>query len=78
MSDTPMPAPPSELEEHQRAYFGFERLMLFAVLHIALTLACVALAFIGGVHVLAFLFWLGGTIAMFAGFALTGHWSAPD
>ncbi|MBS0540043.1 MAG: hypothetical protein JSR47_14855 [Proteobacteria bacterium] len=72
MSDIPLPPSPAELEEHRRSFFAFERLVLFAALHIALTLSCAALGFIGGVHVLAMLFWLGGTLALVTGFALSG------
>ncbi len=63
----------AEVRAHRRTYFAFERLMLFAALHIALTLACLALAFVGHVPVLALLFWLGGTLAMIVGFAVTGN-----
>lgn len=70
MSDVPVPPSPAELEEHRQSYFAFERLVLFAALHVALTLSCAALAFIGGIHLLALLFWLGGTLALIIGFAL--------
>lgn len=73
MSDIPQEAPPGELAEHYHSYFTFERLVLFAVLHIALTLSCVALAFIGHIPVLALLFWLGGSVVLLAAFALTGN-----
>ena len=72
MSDIPMPPSTAELEEHRRSFVTFERLILFAVLHIALTLSCVALAFIGEIHLLALLIWLGGTVTLVSGFALSG------
>jgi len=73
MSDIPRPPTANEVGEHLQSYFSFERLVLFAVLHIALTLSCVALAFIGHVPVIALLFWLGGTLLLLAGFALTAR-----
>ena len=51
-------------------------MVLFAAMHIALTLACVALAFIGDAHVIAFLFWLGGTLALIVGITLHGSSTA--
>jgi hypothetical protein len=66
------PASAADVREHRRTFFAFERLVLFAALHIALTLACLALAFVGHVHVLALLFWIGGTLTMLIGFAITG------
>lgn len=66
---------PEEFGEHLHSYFTFERLVLFAVLHIALTLACVALAFIGHTPVVALIFWLGGALVLLSAFALSGDWS---
>lgn len=62
-----------ELVEHVDRYVGFERLMLFCALHVALTLACLALAFEGHIPVLAFLCFLGGSITIVTGFALYRH-----
>jgi hypothetical protein len=73
MSDIPRPPTDSELGEHMQSYFSFERLVLFAVLHVALTLSCVALAFIGHTPIIALLFWLGGTLLLLGGFALTAR-----
>lgn len=73
MSDIPHPPSADEISEHLQSYFSFERLILFAVLHVALTLSCVALAFIGHVPVIALLLWLGCTLLLLAGFALTGR-----
>ena len=67
-----------ELEEHRRTFIGFERLVLFSVLHITLTLACLALAFIGNVKVLSFLIWSGGTLAMIAFFVVRGTSSSSS
>ncbi len=73
MSDIPRSPTAGEVSEHLQSYFSFERLVLFAVLHVALTLSCVALAFIGHVPVIALLFWLGGTLLLLAGFGLTAR-----
>jgi hypothetical protein len=59
-----------EFRDHERTYNGFNRLVLFAVLHIALVLVCMALAFVGHVPLLALLLGLGGTVALLVVFAL--------
>lgn len=73
MSDIPREATNNELIAHYRSFFNFERLVLFAAIHVALTLSCVALAFIGHIPLLALLFWLGGTVVLLSAFALTGN-----
>jgi hypothetical protein len=78
MSDIPRSPTDGEFREHMQSYFSFERLVLFAILHVALTLSCVALAFIGHVPVIALIFWLCGTLLLLAGFTLTGSWSQPE
>jgi hypothetical protein len=70
------PTPASEVRAHRRTFFAFERLVLFASMHVALTLSCLALAFIGHAPMLALLFGIGGTLAMIVGFAVTGD--RPD
>ena len=62
----------AEVRAHRRTFFAFERLVLFAALHVALTLACLALAFIGHVPMIALLLWIGGTLAMIVGFTVVG------
>ena len=62
----------ADLPAHERTYAAFNRVMLFAVLHIILTLGCLALAFLGHAPVLALLLGVGGTVALIAGFALSG------
>jgi 4-hydroxybenzoate polyprenyltransferase len=62
----------SEVRTHRRTLVTFERLVLFAVLHITLTLACLALAFIGHAPLIALLLGVGGTLALIAGFAVSG------
>ena len=65
-------APTEEVRAHRRTFLGFERLVLFAVLHITLTLACLALAFVGHAPLFAFLLGVGGTLALIAGFVVFG------
>src|SRR5690349_6472378 len=36
----------AEIRAHRRTFHAFERLVLFAVMHVALTLGCLALAFL--------------------------------
>jgi hypothetical protein len=64
---------PEEMRAHRRSYLGFERMILFSVLHIALVLACLALAFLGHIPVLAFLFFIGGSMATITGFVVYGN-----
>lgn len=73
MSDIPHNPTREEITEHYQSYFTFAHLVLYAVLHIALTLSCVALAFIGHEALLALLCWLGGTLVLLSAFALTGN-----
>ena len=61
----------AELRAHRRTFESFGRLVLFAILHIGLTLACLALAFLAHIPVLSLALWLGGTVAMIAMFAIT-------
>ena len=62
----------SEVRAHRRTFASFERLVLFAAMHVALTLSCLALAFIGNVPVIALLIGLGGTVALITGFVIVG------
>jgi len=62
----------SEVRAHRRSFANFERVVLFAVMHIALVLSCLALAFLGGAPIVALLFGVGGTLALIAGFVLVG------
>jgi hypothetical protein len=67
----------AEVRAHRRTFVSFERLVLFAVMHVALVLACLALAFLGHIPVLAVLLGVGGTVALIAGFAIAGSQSPP-
>jgi uncharacterized membrane protein (DUF485 family) len=62
-----------ELREHRRSFMTFERMVLFAVMHIALVLSCLALAFLGDVPLLAVLLGIGGTLALIAAFVATAN-----
>ena len=61
-----------EMRAHRRTFISFERLVLFAVMHITLTLGCLALAFLAHLPMLALLLGVGGTLAMIVGFAIGG------
>jgi hypothetical protein len=67
----------AEVRAHRRAFITFERLVLFAVLHITLTLACLALAFVGDAPVFGLLLGVGGTVALIVGFVVAGTNSEP-
>lgn len=60
------------LRAHRRSFLTFERLVLFAILHIALTLSCLALAFLDDAPLIAVLLGIGGTLALIVAFAVTG------
>ena len=61
---------PGEIVAHRRSYLGFERMVAFSAVHIALVLVCLALAFIGHVPVLAFLLGAGGSLVTIAAFVI--------
>jgi hypothetical protein len=61
-----------ELREHRRSFMTFERIVLFVVMHIALILACLALAFLGNVPWIGFLLGAGGTLALIAALVVMG------
>jgi hypothetical protein len=65
----------AEVRAHRRTFVNFERLVLFAAMHIALVLACLALAFLGHTPVIAALLGIGGTVALIAAFAIAGSQS---
>lgn len=65
--------PAEELRAHRHSYMPFERLVLFAALHVALVLACLALAFLGGAPLIAFLLGVVGSIATIVGLMIRGQ-----
>ncbi len=68
MTDADMRA---DLPAHQQTYAAFNKVILFAILHIMLMLVCLALAFLGHSPVLAVILGLGGTVALISAFALS-------
>jgi hypothetical protein len=62
--------PQEEVRAHRRTFVGFERLVLFAALHVALALSCLAVAFLGHAPAFALLLGLGGSMVMIAAFVL--------
>jgi len=62
----------AEVRAHRRTFVTFERLVLFAAMHVALVLASLALAFLGHIPMIAVLLGLGGTVALIAAFAIAG------
>ena len=53
-----------EVREHEESYVVFRRIVLYAVMHIAFTVVCLALASLGHATVFAAIVWIAGTIAM--------------
>jgi hypothetical protein len=66
----------AEVQAHRSSFMSFERLVLFAVMHVTLTLGCLALAFLGHLPVIGLLLGLGGTLALIVGFMVGGANSA--
>lgn len=60
-----------EPREHRETYHRFSKLVLFGVLHVALVLACLAVAFPGHAPATGLLLGLGGTLVLMVVFALT-------
>ncbi|HZQ01810.1 MAG TPA: hypothetical protein VFB13_19865 [Reyranella sp.] len=61
-----------EFRQHQQTYSAFSKLVLFMILWLVLLLSCMALGLVGGVHVLALLGGIGGTIVLLIAFAVLG------
>jgi hypothetical protein len=76
MADTTNAFTAAELRVHRRTFESFGRRVLFAILHIGLTLACLALAFLAHIPVISLAMWVGGTVAMIAIFAIPGNYGA--
>lgn len=73
-SDLPADAgvTPAEMRFHRQSYSGFERLVLFASLHVASILVALALAFPGGIPFIGFLFGVVVNLGLIAAAAITG------
>jgi hypothetical protein len=65
-------APKDEIRAHLDTYNSFSKLVLFMIFWLVLLLACMALGLVGGVHTLALLGGIGGTIALIVAFAVFG------
>ena len=59
---------PEDAREHQETFHNFGKVILFSILHIGLVLACLALAFLGNIPVLALLIGAAGTFALVVAF----------
>jgi len=57
-----------EVGAHRRTFHRFSKLVLFAILHVALVLGCLALAFLGSSPLIALLLGAGGTVALIMAF----------
>jgi hypothetical protein len=66
----------AEVRAHRRTFEAFGRLVLFAILHIGLSLACLALAFLGHAPLVALMIWLAGTLTMIAIVAVAPNYNA--
>jgi hypothetical protein len=60
-----------EFLAHRKTFIGFERLVLFAAIHVALILVCLAMAFVGHMPTLAVILGVGGTLALIIFFAVS-------
>jgi hypothetical protein len=61
-----------EYRFHLDTYKGFSKLVLFMIMWLVLLLSCMALGLVGGIHVLAVLAGIGGTLVLIVGFAVMG------
>jgi hypothetical protein len=62
----------TEYRAHLATYTSFNKLVTFMILWIVLLLSSMALGLIGGVHILAALMGIGGTVALLIAFAVLG------
>ena len=58
-----------DLRAHEQTFHSFNKLVLFAILHIMLVLSCLALAFLGNAPLIALSAGVGGTVLLLALFA---------
>ena len=59
-----------DLRAHRTTFQTFSKLVLFAILHIALVLACLALAFLGNSPLIALILGVGGTVVILTALAV--------
>ena len=65
-------APQDEYRAHLSTYTSFSKLVMFMILWLVVLLSCMALGLVGGVHILALLGGIGGTIVLLIAFAVLG------
>ena len=63
---------PAEVRTHRESFNTFLKFTTFAVLHVALILVCLAIAFFGHAGLFAVLLGTGGTIALVVAFLMFG------
>jgi len=57
---------------HLATYTAFSKLVLFMILWLVLLMSTMALGLVAGVHLLALLIGVGGTVALLIAFAVMG------
>jgi hypothetical protein len=62
---------PHKICAHARTFHTFSKLVLFAIPHVVLVLACRALAFLGNAVLIALILGVGGSVALIAAFAFS-------
>ena len=67
----------AEYRAHLATYTSFNKLVTFMILWIVLLLSSMALGLVGGVHILALLMGIGGTIVLLIAFAVLGSLIGP-
>ena len=55
---------------HQQTFAAFNKLVLFSILSIVLTLSCMALGLVGNLPLIALLLGIGGHVALLIAFAI--------
>ncbi len=61
-----------DFRAHQETFAAFNKLVLFSILSIVLTLSCMALGLVGHVGLLAVLLGVGGHVVLLIAFAMLG------
>jgi hypothetical protein len=61
-----------DLPAHLQTYHSFNKLVMFAILSIVITLACMGLGLVGHAPLIAVLLGVGGNIALLIAFVVVG------
>ena len=56
---------------HRQTFRLFSKIVSFAILHVALVLGCLALAFVGNAPLIALIVGFGGTLAVILSFTVS-------